>query len=590
MTEAFVEENQANIHSIAPNAGAIAANAAATLQILERMATPETARAFYEVMLADPTVQARPEQLECLDAIELARKNGDRRALVHMATGLGKTTVLASDVKRFMHERPDGRVLFLCHQNDILQQARERFEAIVGNDYTYGDFTGEQHDYHEVNFLFASFQAMHNWRDAFLPDEFDYIVVDESHHSKAETYEPTLEYFNPEFMLGVTATPDRHDLQDIREIFGDEIYSLPLEDALIRGLLARVEYHVITDDIAETDKLFDDEGRPHSITELNRRIFIPKRDEEIVRLIHAKAEKIEKPKRIIFCKSIEHAEEIATYFDRGAALHSKVSKIRQDEYIQRFRDNEIDTLVTVDMFNEGIDIPDANQVIFLRSTESKTVFLQQLGRGLRKVDGKDAVQVLDFVGGCDRLAMIHDIWREIAERSGHADEEMKRTWNIDIAEVHFTEVARQVLEILANIEAYSHPYRNWREADSLNYYLDLKIKLGGVAPTRKYIKSLGDNGAGPPLTTVLKPFGGRISQLKRAAGEVIEVQEEYDEDGLLDAMIEVMRIQGTPSPTDFMAAIGTDLTHQYKQMFGSYNNFVRQANLKWLEAQKNTTN
>lgn len=466
-----------------------------------------------------PEVEIRVEQLECLDAIQEARAMGEERALVQMATGLGKTTVLAAEIRRFLADQPDARVLFLCHQNDILAQARERFESIVGSRYTYGNFTGENQDYHEVTCLFASFQAMHGWREAFLKDEFDYVVVDESHHGKATTYEQTLEYFEPQFMLGVTATPDRHDLRNIRDIFGEEIYQLSLEEAIAQGLLAGVDYHVITDDIADTSVLRDIRGMRYNLKQLDRTIFVPKRDEEIVRIISEKSQEVDDPKRIVFCRSIEQAEEYAQYFERAAPLHSRLPKWEQDRYIELFRNGEIDTLLTIDMFNEGIDIPDANQVVFLRSTQSRTIFLQQLGRGLRKAPGKSKVQVLDFVANCDRLVMLDEIWRVIqdyAESSG--DMKVADTLRIDTGEIHFSEAARDIIEILNEIESTNSQYRNWGPEDSVAYYRKLCDDLGYVAGTSD-IEEARIERRGPSYAVLTKKhFNHRLSVLRKACG------------------------------------------------------------------------
>lgn len=506
--------------------GPLSVYAAVSLEQLEVMASHDTAQLLFDLVNENPGLEARVEQAEALDAIHEARINGAKRALVQMATGLGKTTVVAADVKRFLEEKPDARVLFLCHQNDILAQARERFERLIGGNHTFGNFTGEEQDFHEVTCLFASFQVMHRWREAFMKDEFDYVVVDESQHGKAPTYEPTLEYFEPEFMLGVTATPDRHDLKDIREIFGEEIYRLSLEEAIARGLLAEVGYHVITDEIVDTNTLRDLRGKKLSIKQLDRTIFAPKRDEEIVRIINEKSEDIDKPKRIVFCKSIEQAEEYAQYFDNAAPLHSKLPKWEQDNYIQQFRDSEIDTLLTIDMFNEGIDIPDANQVIFLRSTQSKTIFLQQLGRGLRRAPGKESVQVLDFVANCERLAMIDEVWQDIGEYNAAQNSEVvDEVMRVEIGEVHFTEVAREVLDILDEIESNNALYRNWGPEDSKAYYRRLCDTLGRVAGWMDIEEARLEN-IGPSYGVLTKKhFNHRLSELQRACGIVKEKPE-----------------------------------------------------------------
>jgi superfamily II DNA or RNA helicase len=471
-----------------------------------------------EIVATCPEIEVREEQLECLDVLQEARDNGLDRALVQMATGLGKTTIIAADVKRFLGENPKARVLFLCHQNDILAQARERFERIIGPDFTYGNFTGEgKKVFDAVTCLFASFRGIRDWAHEnapILPDDYDYVVVDESHHGKAPTYEPILTYLKPQFMLGVTATPDRHDLKNIREIFGEEIYRLSLEEAIARGLLANVEYKVITDDIADSNILRDAFRVKMNAKQLNRTIFIPKRDEEIVRIVNEHSYGIENPKRIVFCKSVEHAEEYAQYFDQSAPLYSKLPKWQQDRVIEQFRNGEIDTILTIDMFNEGIDIPDANQVIFLRSTQSKTIFLQQLGRGLRKAPGKESVQVLDFVANCDRLAMLDEFWQEIKRYARTGDDSASsETIRIDIGDVHFSEVAREILDILAEIESNNSLYRNWTPEDSKAYYFKLCDTLGRLASAEDIQKQKG-----PPINVITKPFDSRLANLRTACG------------------------------------------------------------------------
>jgi len=432
-----------------------------------------------------PEIEERAYQLDCLDTLDAARKAGHKRALVQMATGLGKTTVVATDVKGYLKEKPDARVLFLCHQNQILRQARGRFEQILGGgEHTFGNFTGESKDIHAVTCLFASFQTMRDWKRNFRPDEFDYIVVDESHHAKAETYEPTLKYYRPKFMVGLTATPDRQDLKEIRDIFGREVYSKTLAQALADGLLAKPDYRVILDEVQQ-DILKGALGKENvSLTDLNRTLFIPRRDEEVARLISEKSELIPDPKTIIFSPSIEHTQRITGLLPDSASYHSGMSREKRQKTLDAFRNGSIRTLVSVDMFNEGVDIPDANVIVFLRSTQSEIIFLQQLGRGLRKLPEKDSVLVLDFVANCDRLLMIENLLRktitsyqtshditdpkkadagnepvdEAVEldltsiEAGDVEEEIRQIEELQLGSFEFTETTRKILELIRKIQ------------------------------------------------------------------------------------------------------------------------------------------
>ncbi|MDP3991712.1 MAG: DEAD/DEAH box helicase family protein [Candidatus Colwellbacteria bacterium] len=387
-------------------------------------------------------------QQDCLDRLQAVRKQGHERALIVVATGLGKTVISALDIKQFRKLKRGGRVLYLCHQKDILRQARRTFELVLGEEATYGYFHGMEKHFHDVDCLFASFQSMREWREAFLPDEFDYIVIDESHHGPAPTYRPTIEYFEPKFLLGITATPDRTDLQDIREIYGREVYSLPIEEALAKGLLTRVDYRLITDELVDLKVLETPVGKL-SITELNKRLFVPKRDEEIAQIIQKRIKKIKDPRVMIFCPSVDYCIRLSALLPEAIPIHYRLSGKDQEIRLELFRQGRVRSVLTVDKFNEGIDIPEANVIVFLRSTASRMLFFQQLGRGLRKVEGKKKVLVLDFVGNCERLELVHYLWSEVMTYHSH-----KISGNgpapieIDVGSLKFSEVTKNVLDVI----------------------------------------------------------------------------------------------------------------------------------------------
>lgn len=390
-------------------------------------------------------------QRDGLKQLSLVRRNGGNRALVVMASGLGKTVLAAFEVARY-RKRYGGRVLFLCHQNDILEQAHWTFSEIVRPYASYGYMNGYVKDL-DADIVFATFQTMVEWADEFAPDDFAYIVVDESHHSKAETYLPTLEYFKPDFLLGITATPNRRDLQDIREIYGNEVYSLPLADALAQDLLASVDYRLMTDYVGNLEVLKTPVGRL-SIKQLNRQIFIPRRDEEIVRIIVDKAGEFKNPRIMIFSPSISHCDRLEELIPGAVAIHSDLPDSEQTRRLDAFRKGLVSGVITVDKFNEGIDVPDVNMVVFLRQTSSRTVFYQQLGRGLRKSDDKDKVLVLDFVGNCQRLQMVYKLWVSVAEKKNQL---RKYRYLEEPIVVHnggfqFNETAVEIIEVLKGVQ------------------------------------------------------------------------------------------------------------------------------------------
>lgn len=444
-----------------------------------------------------------PYQQECLANLAKARRHHQRSGLVVMASGLGKTVTAGLDAKRFL-DTHGGRLLYLCHQNDILHQARTTFEAILGNSYTYGFYHGLSKTAGRVDCLFASFQTMHHVREEFRRTEFDYIVVDESHHGPAPTYQPTIKYFRPKFLLGLTATPERTDLQDIVQSYGETVFSLPLEEALARGFLSTVDYRLMTDELRDLDVLDTPVGKM-SVTLLNKKLFIPRRDEEIARLIRLYAAEQQNPRVMVFCPSIDYTTRLAAHLPDSMPIHSHLSDRDQRNRLDLFRQGVVNTVLTVDKFNEGIDVPDANVVVFLRSTASRIVFYQQLGRGLRKAPDKKKVMVLDFVANCERLEMINSLWTDI-ERRRNPDPAPRPPVDpmppisVDIGKVEFTEVAKRVLDVLAAI-------RGGYNREMLISLLQKLAKRLGHKPSRNDVVKASKAGTCASAKMYEKTFG-----------------------------------------------------------------------------------
>lgn len=346
-------------------------------------------------------------QRNCLDALEDARRSGKTEALVVMACGLGKTAVVTLDVWKCLKCPKFKRVLYLCHQNEILSQASATFESVINGRHSIGFFTGNEKDY-EANIVFASFQTIGLRLEEFSVDAFDYIVVDESHHSEAPTYRAVLDYFRPKFLIGVTATPNRKDDKDIRNIFGDPVFNLPLPKALAKGYLTPVDYRIVLDEL-DLSAVVEVREKRTSIAQLNRTLFIPKRDDEIARLIVKYLDQIKTPRVVIFCPSIRYCERLSKLLKGSLVIHSGVTDVQIKKRMEVFRSGTVNIILAVDYFNEGVDVPDANTLVFLRSTTSENIFYQQLGRGLRLSKGKKKVVVLDFVANFDRMRMIRKL-------------------------------------------------------------------------------------------------------------------------------------------------------------------------------------
>jgi len=271
----------------------------------------------------------------------------------------------------------------------------------------------------ESDIVFATWQTMRKNLKQWSRNHFDLIIVDEAHHSEAGTYKPVLKYFKAP-KLGITATPDREDKTDIREVFGSEVVNITLEEAIARGWLPRIEYHVITDESLD-EKVLQKiaaeirEGKKRfTMAEVNRRIFIKKRDVEVTKIINGYNEKA-----IVFCASIMHAERMVKTLNLAETFHSNKGSGEKDTWeknqstLDHLKNGLIRRVCSVNAFNEGVNVPSVGLVAFCRVTGVSTVFRQQLGRGLRP--GKDKLIVLDFVGNLERIQMVLGTMNKISD-------------------------------------------------------------------------------------------------------------------------------------------------------------------------------
>lgn len=346
-----------------------------------------------------------PFQLEILEKLEVERSTHKRfKNLVVAATGTGKTVISAFDYKRFVERNKNSRLLFIAHRKEILQQSRSTFQGILKLN-NFGELWVDGEVPQNFENVFASIQTLSNRLNEpkfkFTPNYFDFIIIDEVHHIKASSYRPILNYFKPQILLGLTATPDRMDGADILDDFCNHIAAdIRLPEALNRGLLCPFQYFGISDSV-DLKKISWENGK-YSISELEK-IYTSndRRVGEIINSIHKYTKDLSELRSLGFCVSIEHAKYMAEKFTlvnlKAAVLTSQNSSERETLRTKLYN-RDINFLFVVDIFNEGVDIPEVDTVLFLRPTESLTIFLQQLGRGLRLSDGKDCLTVLDFVG------------------------------------------------------------------------------------------------------------------------------------------------------------------------------------------------
>lgn len=344
-----------------------------------------------------------PHQIDILEQLNVERKIHQRyRNLVVAATGTGKTLISAFDFARFLKTKPNAHFLFVAHREEILKQAREAYQGVLKNG-AFGELwvAGHLPEHHRQ--LFVSIQTLNNQLDNvnLTPDYYDYIVIDEVHHIAANSYRKVLNYFTPQILLGLTATPERHDGGDILEDFCGVIAAeIRLPEAINRRHLCPFQYFAIDDD-TDLRQITWNRGR-YDISQLtNLFTHNQARVNKILLSLQQIVTDISQMKALAFCVSREHATYMSQQFllkgIKADVLTSDNSHERQQKQ-QAIRSGEVNVLCVVDIFNEGVDIPEIDTLLFLRPTESLTIFLQQLGRGLRLSEDKDCCTVLDFVG------------------------------------------------------------------------------------------------------------------------------------------------------------------------------------------------
>lgn len=360
-------------------------------------------RAGRPLDLAWLEVHPYPFQQEILEKLQVERERHDRwRNLVVAATGTGKTVIAALDYRRLKQEWPRARLLFVAHRKEILEQSVAVFRQVL-RDPSFGELHVGGAVPEDGQYVFASIQSLHALGPEHIPhDFFDVVIVDEFHHAEAQTYRTLLNHLAPKLLLGLTATPERADGKNVADWFGGRIAAqLRLWEALERGLLCPFQYFGVADSVdlrsvrwlrggydqAQMDQLYThNDARMLLVLDALRRHVVD------CRAIRA----------LGFCVSVNHARYMAEGFSRAGipslAVSADSPRAEREDALRMLRSREANVLFAVDLFNEGVDVPEIDTVLFLRPTESVTVFLQQLGRGLRRCEGKACLTVLDFIG------------------------------------------------------------------------------------------------------------------------------------------------------------------------------------------------
>lgn len=396
----------------------------------------------YQTNSLEKALEVKPNKMQqaALKQIQSVREAGHDKGLVISATGTGKTYLSAFDVRRYA----PSKMLFIVHREQILNKAKTDFQRILGGiDRDFGILSGTSKET-DARYLFATIQTISQQTtlQQFDPNEFDYILIDEVHKAGADSYLRVINYFQPEFLMGMTATPERTDDFNIFELFDYNIaYEIRLQEALEEDMLCPFHYFGVTD-LEYNGELIDD-------TTLFSHLVTEERVNHIIEKLDYYGYSGEEIKGLMFCSRKDEAKKLSEAFNnkglRTIALTGDNSQEERAHQVNRLENGALDYILTVDIFNEGIDIPSINQVVMLRQTQSSIIFIQQLGRGLRKHEAKDFVTIIDFIGNYKNNYLIPIALS--GDKSQNKDSVRRHTVETSyiqgISTINFEEIARK---------------------------------------------------------------------------------------------------------------------------------------------------
>jgi superfamily II DNA or RNA helicase len=418
-------------------------------------------------------IKPYPYQEEILDRLKAERKvRGYCRNLIVAATGTGKTVISAFDYKRFLQDNPGQpcRLLFIAHREEILKQSLACFRGVL-QDPNFGDLFVGNYKPTSIDYLFLSVQTFNSQEFCAKtsPDYYDFIIVDEFHHAAAPSYHKLLTYYQPKIMLGLTATPERMDGQSILDYFDNRIAAeIRLPEAIDRKLLCPFQYFGVTDTVDLNQLRWSrggyDKAELSNIYTINRAVA-EKRAHHIIRSLDKYVTEMDEVKGLGFCVSVEHARFMADFFNEqnipSICLVGTTPEAERHDARRKLVSGEIRFIFVVDIYNEGVDIPEVNTILFLRPTESLTVFLQQLGRGLRWADNKECLTVLDFIGQAHKRYNFEDKFAALLTNTNKTVAQEIKNGFASLPKGCYIQLERYAQEyILSNIQN-SYTARNW---------------------------------------------------------------------------------------------------------------------------------
>ncbi|MFT8343377.1 MAG: DEAD/DEAH box helicase [Clostridium beijerinckii] len=333
--------------------------------------------------------ELRDYQQEALENLDKLRKDGDSIALLYHATGTGKTVTAVEDAKAFGE-----KTLFVAHTKELITQAKDKFDSLWP-EVTSGIYMGDQKENHAY-VVCGSVQSISSNLESFEPENFKYIIIDEAHHGAAETYRKILNYFKPEFTLGLTATPERSDGEDVLKLFKNVAHKMDLKTAVEKGHLVEIRCIRIKTDIDISNVRI--RGIKYDAKDLESKLFVPERNTVIIdtylKYVNGKS-------TVIFCASVNNAEEVARLFRengvKAEAVSGSLKQNKRNKILKDYENGDIQVLCACDLLNEGWDSPKTEVLFMARPTMSKVIYMQQLGRGTRKAEGKEYLLVFDFI-------------------------------------------------------------------------------------------------------------------------------------------------------------------------------------------------
>jgi superfamily II DNA or RNA helicase len=365
-------------------------------------------------------LELRPYQVAAVESVENKRSAGGNSALIIIATGLGKSLIANQIVANELQRNPSQEILILAHMTDLVKQLDRSSWSQLDKRYSTHLWTDGEKPAYTGGIVFATWQSIIvALKKEPLEGRFALVIVDEAHHAPSIVFRELLKNLRPNFLVGMTATPWRGDKKNLEDLFGTTTYSMDIVDGMQRGYLAEVDYRMLTDGI-DWDEIAMMSRQGFTIRDLNAKLILPDRDLACVEKFAEHFNTLERPRAMVFCRSTAHADWLqplfASYGIKTAVLHSNLPREQRFYNLSSFRAGKIDCLLSVEMLNEGIDVPDVNLVGFMRVTHSRRIFVQQLGRGLRLNPRKSKVLVLDFVADIRRIAAAIQLNHEAAER------------------------------------------------------------------------------------------------------------------------------------------------------------------------------